>query len=190
MRGQILTSNDRLAAAAWARIRWTEMIEHRPLELIAMSDRSALELEFSRALAAEAVPEEAPFFDELVSLKKNRSIRGDHDLGFGGQEALIGVVSLFLMDVGKTALSFVWQQVQVMVADLAVSATKEAETQLADKIKQWIKKRFAGPSPVHLSPAAVNDLLNTVRKAAADRGIGEPELTRITSTLEKAFTQS
>ena len=74
------------------------------------------------------------------------------------------------------------------VADLANSAAKEAEAQLNDKLRSWIKRRFAGPSPVSLPPAALNDLLNTVRKDAADKGIGEPELTRLTTTLTKAFT--
>jgi hypothetical protein len=148
-----------------------------------MLDNSELQLDFSRELAAIVVPEEAPFFDELVTSSPAKVLRKDHDLGFGGQEALIGAMSLFLMDVGKTVLAVLWQQAQKSVSDLVSSAAKEAQSQLNEAIGAWINKRFAGPSPVNLPPDVLRDLLETVRKDAANKGVGEPELTLLTQTL-------
>jgi hypothetical protein len=73
------------------------------------------------------------------------------------------------------------------LADLAKDAAKEAEVQLDIKLKAWIKKRFEGPPPVALPSAALQDLLDTVRKDAVSKGIGEPELTRLTTALSRAF---
>ncbi|MCS3763174.1 hypothetical protein [Bradyrhizobium centrosematis] len=154
-----------------------------------MGNSDELSIEFGRVLTAEVVPEELPFFDELLKSRSATTSKRDHDLGFGGEEALIGIASVFLVDVAKTVISFLWDQLQAALGDLTKDALKEAQGQLNEKISSWIHRRFAGPPPISVSAAAAHELMEDIRADAISKGLKEPELRRLMTELSKALGQ-
>ena len=153
-----------------------------------MFDKDELGLEFGRALTADVAPEELPFYDELVSASRQpKRRRQDRSLGFGAEEVLVGAVSVFLSEVGKQIVTFIWQQAQAMAANLSKDAAAELEKSLAEKLRIWIKSRFSGPPPIRLPANTAQELLETIRKDAAAKGVDEPELSNLMSTLSKTL---
>jgi hypothetical protein len=152
-----------------------------------MFDKDKLGLEFGRALTADVAPEELPFYDELIAAPQQPQKRQDRSLGFGGEEALIGAVSVFLSVVGKTVISFIWQQVQAMAASLGKDAATELETRLSESLKKWIDARFSGPIPVKLPGDTAKELLESIRRDAVAKGVAEPELSHLMTTLSKTL---
>lgn len=145
--------------------------------------------EFGRALTADVAPEELPFYDELVSANQRPTrARQDRSLGFGAEEVLISAISIFLSEVGEKIALFIWQQVQIMAANLSKDAAADLEKRLAEAIRSWIGARFSGSRPVQIPANTAQDLLQTIRQDAVAKGISEPELGKLMSTLSKALT--
>jgi hypothetical protein len=153
-----------------------------------MSEEGQLQLELGRALAAEVVPEELPYFDELVTSNKAAvSRQKDNELGFGGEAALVGVASVFLYQISEVVLAFMKDQAEALIGDVAKGAAKDFRKEIERKLSIWIKDRFRGVPPINIPEKKRQALLNVISKDAKHAGIEDLEVKRLTTILSKAL---
>ena len=156
-----------------------------------MENDEHLGLEMGRALTAKVAAEELPFYDELTTAAQEAHNKGgDHTLGFGGSTELLAAAAPILFEIGKTIVEFIWHQAQASIGELAKDAAKEFQTRLRERILSWIDRHFQQSPPVTVTPGALEELIETIKKDAAAKGLGEPELTRLTVVVARAFGQT
>src|SRR5581483_9697983 len=128
-----------------------------------------LALEFGRVLTEQISPDEGPFYDELITAYRSPiPARRDRTLAFGVSPD--SVLALALLEVGKVVLQGIWSVLQPMLSGLVHDSADALRAELSEKLKDWIKSKFKKPIPVTIKPDDVQNILTSVREAAARQG--------------------
>jgi len=154
------------------------------------SDAHALEIKLARALTDAVVPQESPFFDDLLAARQKPSSKGkDHDLGFGVSAGDVVAITFVLIDLSKPIFRFIWDNAKDATGALIKDASENAKTLIEKKMSTWLDHKLNGPAPVTLSSSQLEELIAKVGREAAALKLDPSALGRLDKTLRSAFVQ-
>jgi hypothetical protein len=153
-------------------------------------DAHALEIKLARALTDAVVPQELPFFDDLVAVRGKPSSKGkDHSLGFGVSAGDVVAITFVLIDLSKPIFRFVWDNAKDATGALIKDASETAKTLIEQKMGTWLDHKLNGPAPVVLSASQLEELITNVEREARALKLDSATLGRLDQTLRSAFVR-
>lgn len=142
---------------------------------------------FERAIVEDivldVVPEEAEFFDEITSQSQESNISPDKYLGFGGEDTVMIFATTFLLSIGKTVASFLWENGK----DAAGQLVKDCSKSVQEAVAKWFADKLKGaqkPSPIHLSKETLNDLIHLVLTSPDAANLSSEQQTKLSRWIE------
>ncbi|MGO8061449.1 hypothetical protein ACC716_24995 [Rhizobium johnstonii] len=134
-------------------------------------------------MVIEVVPEEAEFFQEIIDQIPDSNVPADKYLGFGGEDTVMVFATTFLLSIGKTVASFLWENGKDAAGQLVKDCSKSAQ----EAVAKWFAEKLKGantPSPVHLSKETMNDLTRLVLASPDAAKLSLEQQTKLSRWIE------
>jgi hypothetical protein len=144
--------------------------------------------DLAKAITAQVAPEELEFFDDLVrSAQQVSKSRGDHPVGFGVSEGIVGTIAVVAVSIAKSLLQKIWEEVEPSIVGLAKDAAEQLRLSISDRIKNWIKNGMSYSVPINLSEQTRSAILANALEEAKLQGVSSDSCDRLASLLRSAL---
>lgn len=142
---------------------------------------------FARTIAEnlvfELAPDEVEFFEEIAAQRSDPTVSSDKYLGFGGEDTVMVFATTFLLSIGKTVASFIWENGKDAAGQLVKDCSKSAQ----EAVAKWFAGKLKGakdPSPIYLSKETMSDLTRLVLASPDASKLSPEQQTKLTSWIE------